>query len=155
MKSWLPVLLFAVLSGALPADSADVPMLEQELQAVETAFAQTMADRDHDAFAGFLSDEVIFFNGESRLVGRAAVAAAWAPYFEGEKARFSWEPDAVAVLESGTLGLTSGPVYDPAGRRIGTFNSVWRRNGDGTWRIVFDRGCPECESTAAGAASGN
>lgn len=155
MKLRPPVLLLAVLSAALPAYSAELSALEWELQAVETAFAQTMADRDHDAFAGFLSDEVVFFNGESRLVGRAAVAAAWAPYFEGENARFSWEPEAVAVLESGTLGLTSGPVRDPAGRRIGTFNSVWRRNGDGQWRIVFDRGCPECEPTAAGATPEN
>jgi hypothetical protein len=48
----------------------------------------------------------------------------------------------VSVLDSGSLGLTSGPVFDPEGNQIGTFNSIWRLNADGVWKIVFDRGCP-------------
>ena len=55
------------------------------------------------------------------------------------------EAHEVEVLTSGTLGYTSGPVYDPKGNRIGTFNSVWQRQADGTWKIVFDKGCPPCE----------
>ena len=47
----------------------------------------------------------------------------------------------MAVLDSGRLGLSSGPVFDPAGERVGTFNSVWRRT-EGEWKIVFDKGCP-------------
>ena len=104
-----------------------------------------MADRDHAAFVGFLSEETVFFGREGAQRGRRAVAEAWAPYFEGPQAPFSWEPEVAVVLESGTLGLTSGPVLDPAGRRIGTFNSVWRREAGGSWRIVFDRGCPPCD----------
>ena len=52
-------------------------------------------------------------------------------------------------LADGTLGMTSGPVYDPAGQRIGTFNSVWRRGKDGSWKIVFDKGCPPCDCGGA------
>jgi hypothetical protein len=48
----------------------------------------------------------------------------------------------VQVLESGTLGISSGPVRDPAGNRVGTFNSVWRLEADGKWKIIFDKGCP-------------
>lgn len=57
---------------------------------------------------------------------------------------FSWEPDVVEVLESGTLALSSGPVLDPAGKLIGRFNSIWRREAPGVWRIVFDRGSEVC-----------
>jgi ketosteroid isomerase-like protein len=35
-------------------------------------------------------------------------------------------------------------VRDPDGRQIGTFNSVWRREADGSWKVVFDKGCPPC-----------
>ena len=72
------------------------------------------------------------------------MAAAWKPLFEGPDAPFSWAPDAVAVLDSGRLGLNSGAVRDPQGKAIGTFNSVWRRLPGGGWEIVFDRGCPPC-----------
>ncbi|MFH1567972.1 MAG: hypothetical protein ABIL09_08210 [Gemmatimonadota bacterium] len=33
----------------------------------------------------------------------------------------------------------------PQGRPIRTFDSVWRLEPDGRWRIVFDRGCPPCD----------
>jgi ketosteroid isomerase-like protein len=49
------------------------------------------------------------------------------------------------VLASGTLALSSGPVYDPDGKRAGTFNSTWRKEADGRWRVVFDKGCPPCD----------
>jgi hypothetical protein len=38
--------------------------------------------------------------------------------------------------------LSSGPVFDPKGQRIGTYNSTWRRDADGVWRVIFDNGCP-------------
>lgn len=124
------------------ASEEEATGLEDELRAAERAFAKTMADRDLDAFSAFLSPEVVFFSGEEILRGPQAVSRAWARFFEDEEAPFSWQPEAVAVLDSGTLGFTSGPVLDPEGARIGTFNSVWRRLPTGGWRIVFDRGCP-------------
>ena len=49
------------------------------------------------------------------------------------------------ALESGSLALSSEPVLDPMGKRIGTFQSVWRLEADGRWRIIFDKGCPACD----------
>ncbi len=114
----------------------------EELEAVESAFAATLADRDHAAFSGFLDDEVVFFIGDKELRGAQAVAEAWAPFFAGETAPFSWRPEVVSVLDSETLGLTSGPIFDPDGNRVGSFNSIWRLDSDGGWKIIFDRGCP-------------
>jgi ketosteroid isomerase-like protein len=124
-----------------------------ELRATEAAFAKTMAERDHAAFAGFLAAETVFFAGDSELRGKEAVAAAWKPFFDGPNAPFSWRPEVVAVLDSGQLGLTSGPVLDPQGTRIGTFNSVWRRTAEGQWEIIFDRGCPPCAARPAAPKS--
>jgi len=114
-----------------------------EVRAAEQAFARSMAERDHAAFASFVSEEAVFL-GREALRGRAAVAEGWKPLFEGEAAPFSWEPERVVVLESGSLALSTGPVFDPAGERVGTFNSTWRREADGRWRVVFDIGCPPC-----------
>lgn len=141
----LVVILGAPMS-VIAADTPDIAALATELEAAEEAFAQTMADRDHAAFVSFLADEAVFFGRRGEIRGREAVAAAWKPLYEGAEAPFSWRPESAAVLDSGTLGLTSGPVLDPQGRRIGTFNSVWRRSADGSWKIVFDRGCPACEA---------
>jgi ketosteroid isomerase-like protein len=120
-----------------------------DLRATEEAFARTMADRNHRAFVSFLAEETVFFGQRGEIRGKEAVAAAWKPFYEGPNAPFSWQPESATVLDSGTLGLTSGPVLAPDGRRVGTFNSVWRRESDGSWKVVFDRGCPACECPAA------
>jgi ketosteroid isomerase-like protein len=87
----------------------------------------------------------VFFGGKGVMRGKAAVAADWKRFFDGPSAPFSWAPAEVEVLPSGNLGFTSGPVYDPKGQRVGTFNSVWQRQADGSWKVIFDKGCPPCE----------
>lgn len=154
LQSWprtaFPGLVFCfagLLHGvvAVADEETSSSELRTELRETEVAFAQTMANRDLDAFAKFLSGEVVFFTGERELRGRNAVSEVWAPFFDGADAPFSWRPETVAVLESGNLGFTSGPVFDPDGEQIGTFNSVWRRLPGERWKIIFDRGCPPCE----------
>ncbi len=118
--------------------------LEQQVRDVETAFAKTMADRDHDAFSGFLSDEVIFVSKGTKR-GRDQVATQWHKFFETPAAPFSWQPETVEVLASGTLALSTGPVHNTDGKLISRFTSIWRQEAPGQWRIVFDKGNQVCE----------
>lgn len=143
-KRFAPLLAALTLAGCSStsprASSAD---LRQQVVETERAFARTMAARDHAAFVSFLSKETVFFSGEKPLRGAEAVAAWWTRYYEGPAAPFSWEPEEVEVLDSGTLALSSGPVRDPAGGLVGTFTSIWRLE-NGRWRIVFDKGSEAC-----------
>ena len=116
--------------------------LTKHVFAAESSFAASMARRDLKAFAALVSREAVFFSDTAALRGKEAVVEAWRKFFLEPKAPFSWRPETVEVLSSGTLGLTSGPVHDPAGKLIGTFTSIWRRDADGSWRIIFDKGCP-------------
>jgi ketosteroid isomerase-like protein len=111
--------------------------------ASERAFAKTMADRDFMGFTRFISPEAIFFSGSSVQHGSGAIAAAWKPFFNGPAAPFSWVPDNVQVLPSGTLALSTGPVYIQ-GKEVSRFNSIWRLEANKTWRIVFDKGEAVC-----------
>lgn len=141
--------LFAVLVLALhAAGCAMTPTLpasadaRSEVMAAERAFARTMAARDLDAFTAFVSEEAVFFSAAVPLRGRAQVRAGWAGYFAGPQAPFSWEPDEVEVLPSGTLALSSGPVRNPSGTVVARFTSIWRLEAPATWRVVFDKGSP-------------
>ena len=132
----------AVLAlAAVGESSAD---LQTQVRDAERAFAKTMADRDHAAFVAFLAEEAVFLAPDRALRGRQAVADGWKRFFEGPQAPFAWEPERVEVVDSGTLALSTGPVFDPEGKRVGTFNSTWRRESDGRWKIVLDNGCPPC-----------
>ncbi|MFT3754886.1 MAG: nuclear transport factor 2 family protein [Pseudoxanthomonas sp.] len=116
--------------------------LQQQVFAAERAFAKSMADRNPEAFASFIAVEAIFFNGQTPLRGRAQVVSSWSPFFEGKVAPFSWEPDQVEVLDSGSLALSTGLVRNPEGKVIARFNSIWRQEAPGTWRVIFDKGSP-------------
>jgi ketosteroid isomerase-like protein len=129
---------------AVAAHSAERDVAS-EVRDAERAFAKTMADRSLEAFSSHIAPEGIFFNRNGALRGRETVVAAWTRFFDKKEAPFSWEPETVEVLDSGTLALTSGPVRDPAGKLIGTFTSIWRLEPDGRWRVVFDKGCDVCE----------
>jgi ketosteroid isomerase-like protein len=139
----LPFLASLTCAGSLSAETN--AELKEQVRKTEIAFAQTLADRNPAAFASFLSTETVFMSDGKASRGVAAVSESWKLYFQGAEAPFSWKPEQVEVLDSGRLALSSGPVLDPSGKRIGTFNSVWRREGKGRWKIVLDKGCPACD----------
>jgi ketosteroid isomerase-like protein len=141
------VFLIAAAVTAAVAQGETNAELEGQVRKTEIAFAKTMADRDLKAFATFLASEAVFTNGSKAARGAAAVMAEWKPLYEGPVAPFSWTPETVQVLDSGTLALSSGPVLDPKGKRVGTFNSIWRREASGSWKVVIDHGCPACNCT--------
>jgi len=133
----------ALLTVATTGLAQQRSALAQQVFAAESSFAAAMANRDTAAFASWIARDAIFFGGPPPGVsrGKNAVLAAWAGFFMGPTAPFSWCPAVVEVLENGTLAHSSGPVFDRSGKQTSTFNSVWRRDADGRWRVVFDKGC--------------
>jgi ketosteroid isomerase-like protein len=124
---------------------SDLDSAKAQVFATERAFAKTMADRDHAAFTSFLATDAVFFSGPEPRRGKQAVAEWWKRFYEQPQPPFSWEPERVEVLDTGTLALSTGPVHDPQGKLIATFTSIWRLEAPGTWRIVFDKGNEACD----------
>lgn len=141
LAAGLALLALAACSTTPPVATIDRAALAQQVADTERAFAQTMADRDHAAFARFLADDTVFFTGAVPLRGKAAVVDGWKRFYEGPAAPFSWRPEKVEVLGAGTLAMSTGPVLDPTGKPVASFTSVWRLEAPGVWRVVFDKGC--------------
>jgi ketosteroid isomerase-like protein len=120
-----------------------------EVAAAETAFAQSMADRDLEAFASFVHPDAVFSGRDAPLIGRDAVVAVWSQFFEGPDAPFSWAPETIQVNSAGDMGMSTGPVYDPSGTWVASFASTWVKQDDGRWLVVFDIS-PRCPPPPAG-----
>ena len=130
---------------AVSACATPAPLLEvarAEVFAAERAFARSMAERDLAAFGRHVAEDTVFFTGTPVLRGKTAVIERWKAFFEGPTAPFSWEPDQVEVLASGQLALSTGPVRNPKGEVVARFNSIWQRQADGRWLVIFDKGSP-------------
>jgi ketosteroid isomerase-like protein len=141
MRTLTLLLALALAACATAPARPDRATLTRQVEETERAFAATMAQRDHAAFARFLSEETVFFSGPTPLRGKQAVADWWKRFYEAPQAPFSWAPASVEVLDSGTLALSTGPVHGPDGKQIGSFTSIWRQEAPGVWRIIFDKGC--------------
>lgn len=132
------------VSGMALALHPDNAELKKQVADTERAFAATMKARDHAAFASFLANDTVFFSGPVPLHGKQAVADFWKKLYTGPAAPFSWEPTEVEVLDSGLLAFSSGPVYDPSGKLVSKFSSIWQRDPKGQWKIIFDHGWDVC-----------
>lgn len=135
-------LMLAAAAGNARVTNAD---LRKQVADTERAFAATMKARDFEAFSRFLAEEAIFMSSEGNLRGKAAVRQAWRRFYDKPEPPFSWEPEEVEVLESGTLAYSGGPIYNAAGKKIGRYNSIWRLEAPGQWKLVFDRGSDFCD----------
>jgi ketosteroid isomerase-like protein len=142
MKKLLLAWLLTAAATCTAAD--DLATLTEQVRATEVAFAKTLADRDVQAFRSMIAPDVIWLAGKT-LRGPDQVVTNWQKFFDAPQPPFSWAPELVEVQEGGKLALSTGPVLDPAGKRVGTFTSIWRREPSGAWKIIFDRGCPVCD----------
>jgi ketosteroid isomerase-like protein len=140
----LPALILAGLSTA-SANDAD------EVRCREIGFSQAAERQDLAAFSRFIDADARFV-GATVLRGVDDITAAWAVFFQDDGPVIRWRPRFVEVLENGKLALSRGPyrtrTRDADGKvteQWGTFNSIWRLNADGEWRVVFDAGSPAAD----------
>ena len=138
-----------ILLFALPALAADPA---EEVRQAEIAFAKAFADRDQAKFFGFVLDDASFLAPLRTMSGKQAITDRWSRFFSGPEAPFSWGPERVAVNKAGTVGLSTGPVFDPKGSHAGNYSSVWLKQPDGSWKILFDGPGSPAACLAADAA---
>lgn len=119
----------------------------------ELSFADAVAQHDPDAFASHLHPQAAFGVSQKPTRGRDAITREWAPLIEGKALRLSWYPATVTLGGDGRTAYSSGPALyeDPktGDARIGRFGSVWYRNDEGTWQVLFDDGVVPQKADAA------
>jgi len=144
----LALFLIIIMSSAALADVAD------QVRCREIAFSVSAETRNAELFATFIDSDARFV-GSSVTHGPVAIAEAWSGFLSERGPTIKWRPQFVEVLEDGTLALTRGPyrmiTTDENGEKTehwGTFNSVWRLQADGEWKVVFDAGNAAAEPPA-------
>jgi len=141
------VLVFSTPAFSNEKAGASLAELTEQVRATEIAFAKTLADRDVKTFTSMIAPDVIWL-ADAPLRSPAEVLTRWQKFFDAPKPPFSWAPEIVEVQEGGKLALSTGPVFNPEGKRVATYTSIWRREPSGKWLIIFDRGSPDCDGAA-------
>ena len=148
------VVFAAVVCGGpavAAAQRVDVEAAAKLLMTADRNFNQAVADRDMNRFLALVAETATFNGGTAQEIrGRDAVGKAWAPFFQVDGPRLTWEPTKAEVLVGGDVGYTVGtwerrPAPGSGQTKItrGNYMTVWRKQDDGSWKVVFDTGSTE------------
>lgn len=142
LKSVLAAALLAAAAPLPPPPASVAPIVE-----AERAFAQRAQDKGSaEAFRTFIADDgQMFLPAPTRAK----------PLLEAGKIPFGpirWWPAFAGIAASGDLGFTTGPAIAGTGDtvRYGAFFTIWKRQPDGRWRWVMDRGTRQPSAPAQG-----
>jgi len=136
---------------AIPNPLADPTMTSGKalLLDLESRFGKDVAARGGAGFASwFAGDGVVLGNGAVPVVGKVAIekSANWSP----QQYQLTWTPTDALMGPSGDMGYTwghfEGHSKDANGNPVitsGRYITVWRREADGTWKVVLDAGANE------------
>jgi len=143
MMNYKAVILIALpfVATSAIADVAD------DVRCAEISFSQSVENHDITAFTSLIDADARFV-GSSISRGPDEVTEAWSVFFADGGPEIKWRPQFVEVLKDGNLALSRGPyrmiTRDAEGSKTtehwGTFNSVWRKQADNSWKVVFDAG---------------
>lgn len=156
MKRQLIVAAAALgLAATAVAQTKEVTPLRSLVEA-ERAFARmSLETGTKEAFlANFAPDSVLF----RPLPVEAPAFLAASPASPG---LLTWEPVVAGISAAGDLGYTTGPwewrpkrSLDEKAAAHGYFVSVWRRQADGSWKVLFDHGASNPEPPSRPVAPG-
>ena len=137
-----------IVAASLLAATTAAADLAAEVRCREIGFSQSVENLDLDAFRSFIDADALFV-GSGVLQGVDQIAAGWSVFFKHGLPTIKWRPQIVEVLDDGKLALSRGQYISTTANEDGdiieswgTFNSIWRLNDDGVWRVVFDAGSP-------------
>ena len=134
------------LNGVLIFSAPVLADIGEDVRCAEIAFSRSVETQNITLFESFIDADARFV-GSSVQRGVADITAAWSVFFSDDSPQLKWRPQIIEVLKDGRLALSRGPyrmtVQDADGEESehwGTFNSVWRMQDDGSWKVVFDAG---------------
>jgi len=150
MKIWWVVVMGVVLAavGGWVARSSATPQTAsaETLKQMETELMQA-ATRGSEGYMSFYAEEAVELpNGTDAIQGKAEIAKTMG-FLDDKNNQLTWTPVGAEVSASGDLGYTWGtyefrskgkdgkPVVDR-----GKYTSVWKKQKDGSWKVVLDMG---------------
>ncbi len=116
----------------------------------DEAFNQATQDLGAVGWASFFDDSGAMIQaGVGEISGLDAIHSAMDVVFSTPGASLTWEPRWAHSSDDGTLGFTMGDYesisVDANGESVlsyGLYVSIWRRQPDGSWKVLMDLSNP-------------
>lgn len=138
--TWVVVVVTVLCASTGFADDREV------LLDLDREFERATAEHGVDGWVRFFAENGSMLpSGDMPIVGLEAIRQAMAELNEGLVLR--WKPERAEILIPDALGYTVGSyeqrVAGEDGGDVvsrGRYVTIWRKQEDGSWRVVFDTG---------------
>jgi len=135
-------------SNPPPAPPPDTRAADvQAVKDVDAAWSKDMATKDADKSASYFAEDGCgLYPGAGILCGKAAIKAAFAPYFADPNYSMTWEStravaskggDMVYIQGTYTMTMTKPKTRKPMTDK-GKYLTVYTKQADGSWKAVAD-----------------
>ncbi len=153
LRILLTVALIPLFAGNVLMQDQDLSPALASLVKAERAFAATCSQKGVRAsFVDFLADSSMVFYPHP-VNGRAFYLKQPAPATPPQ-VLLAWAPIYAEVSQAGDFGYTTGPYEftDLSPKKnppsYGAFFSIWKKQPDGTWKVIVDAGVRTLAPTA-------
>ena len=126
--------------------SVDVSAERAALREADTRYSETLSRKDTDAFVGFYAPDGAMYPPEgSDVKGPDSIRSFVGPFFKDPAFATKSTLLTVEVSQGGDMGYTfdlleltaTRPNGEPGTERLRDFH-LWRKQADGSWKIMVD-----------------
>ena len=126
---------------------ADTAAETQAIETVENGQIAAINQKNVDGATNLYSDDAVFIGEDGKAVrGKDAIAAGFKKFLADPAIKIDYKPGAKSFGSSGDLAYSTASytetVTDPKTKKAvtmtGTNLSVWRKQADGSWKLVAD-----------------
>ena len=137
----------AIEAAALPPATRRIAASAEECAVWqrEASFARSVEAHDEAAFASHVHPGAVFDAGVPEFSrGGSAIVASWRALLDGSALALRWRPGIVHIGGDLDVALSKGPyILQLPGAtggdfRVGLYQTVWVRKGEGPWLALFD-----------------
>lgn len=139
-KSLILLSFFAFFAGKTFSQHFS-PALQSLINAEKAFASRSKETNTRRAFLDFLAPDAILLDGGKEVNG----IQLWTTRPESSSLLF-WEPVYADIASSNDFGWTTGPYWlyktrsDTVAAFKGYYSTVWGKQPDGTWKVLFDLG---------------
>ena len=123
----------------------------------DSDFAAATAEKGLEGFGSFLADDAATLRPDKPVIsGKEAFLASWTSLLNNHALSITWKPMTASISSSGDLGFTVGSYeITKAGEKskqivaTGKYVTIWRKQRDGSWKVLFDTGVTDTPAEAS------
>jgi ketosteroid isomerase-like protein len=153
VKSFLPVLVVVIfvaivaLPIAHPSATASPVTTAADLKRLEGEFMKAAAEKGSQGYMSYYADDAVEVPNNAPIIEGKVNIAKGMGFLDDKNNSLTWSPVGADISSSGDLGYTYGTFEfrskdkdDKPTAEHGKYTSIWKKQKDGSWKVVLDMG---------------